>query len=56
LEIAVWGLPYSLTPFKYQVKCLQQLRDKFAALDTEDRTALRPVLERAGCWPHLLAP
>ena len=53
LEINVWGLPYALAPFKYQVKCLQQLREKFAALDVEHRTALRPVLERAGCWEYL---
>ena len=33
LEINVWGLPYALSPFKYQVKCLQLLREKFAALD-----------------------
>jgi hypothetical protein len=55
LEINVWGLPYALAPFKYQVKCLQQLRDKFAALGAEDRAALRPVLERTGCWGHLMA-
>lgn len=54
LEINVWGLPYALAPFKYQVKCLQQLRDKFAALDSGDRAALRPVLERTGCWAHLV--
>ena len=53
LEIDVWGLPYALTPFKYQVKCLDQLRDKFAGLDQKHRTALRPVLERTGCWAHL---
>jgi hypothetical protein len=53
LEINVWGLPYALAPFKYQVKCLQQLRDKFAALGAEDRAALRPVLERTGCWVYL---
>jgi hypothetical protein len=41
-------------PFlKYQVKCLTLLRDKFAALDADSRAALRPVLERTGCWPHL---
>src|ERR1700744_6293577 len=45
LEMNVWGLPYALAPFKYQVKCLQQLRDKFAALNDEDRAALRPTLE-----------
>lgn len=55
LEINVWGLPYALSPFKYQVKCLQLLCEKFAALDAEHRTALRPVLERAGCWEHLSA-
>ncbi len=55
LEINVWGLSYALSPFKYQVKCLGLLRDKFAALDAEDRTALRPLLERTGCWEHLIA-
>jgi hypothetical protein len=55
LEIEVWGLPYALAPFKYQVKCLQQLRDKFAKLDAESRAALRPVLEHTGCWVHLNA-
>ena len=24
LQINVWGLPYTLSPFKYQVKCLHQ--------------------------------
>jgi glutathione S-transferase len=55
LEISAWGLPYTLAPFKYQVKCLQQLRDKLAALNGEDRAALKPVLERTGCWAHLVA-
>jgi glutathione S-transferase len=53
LEINVWGLPYALSPFKYQVKCLDAIRKKFAALDREDRSALQPVLERTGCWQHL---
>jgi glutathione S-transferase len=55
LELRVWGLPYALAPFKYQVKCLQQLRDKFAALDVGDRAALRPILARTGCWKLLAA-
>ena len=55
LEINVWSLPYTLAPFKYQVKCLQQLRDKFAALNAESRAGLRPVLERTGCWEYLTA-
>ncbi|MGY3616670.1 glutathione S-transferase N-terminal domain-containing protein [Bradyrhizobium sp. USDA 10063] len=55
LEITVWGLPYALAPFKYQVKCLQQLRAKFAALNAAERAALQPLLERTGCWVHLAA-
>jgi glutathione S-transferase len=55
LEINVWGLPYVLSPFKYQVKCRDLIRGKFAALDVEHRTALQPVLERTGCWEHLVA-
>ena len=55
LEINVWGLPYALSPFKYQVKCLSLLRDKFSALDVVHQTALKPVLERTGCWTHLIA-
>ncbi len=55
LEIEVWGLRYALAPFKYQVKCLQQLRGKFAALKADDRAALRPILERTGCWRPLSA-
>jgi hypothetical protein len=54
LEVNVWGLTYALAPFKYQVKCLQQLRDKFAALGAEGRATLKPLLERTGCWVHLV--
>jgi glutathione S-transferase len=53
VEIKVWDLPYALAPFKYQVKCLQQLRGKFAALDAQDRAALQPLLVRTGCWELL---
>src|SRR6202035_5256070 len=46
LEIKVWDLPLALAPFKYQVKCLQQLRGKFAALNAQDRGAVQPILGR----------
>ena len=55
LEIEVWGMPYALAPFKYQVKCLELLRGKFAALGAEDRAALQPILTRTGCWEPLAA-
>jgi glutathione S-transferase len=53
LRMEVWGLPYVLTPFKYQVKCLELLRGKFTALSEADQAALKPVLERTGCWEPL---
>jgi glutathione S-transferase len=53
LKMKVWGLTYTLAPFKYQVKCLRQLRGKFAALDRHDRDALQPILARTGCWQPL---
>jgi glutathione S-transferase len=53
LELNVWGLPYALSPFKYQVKCLDQIRHKFAALRPSDREILKPILQRTGCWQHL---
>ena len=28
---------------------------KFAALGAEHRVALGPILERTGCWTHLIA-
>ena len=56
LEMEVWGLPYVLAPFKYQVKCLEQLRSKLTSLDSGDRAALRPILERTGCWAPLMTP
>jgi glutathione S-transferase len=56
LEMEVWGLPYVLAPFKYQVKCLEQIRSKLAALASGDRAALRPILERTGCWAPLTTP
>ncbi len=53
LRMEVWGLPYVLTPFKYQVKCLELLRGRFTALSEADQAALKPVLERTGCWEPL---
>lgn len=54
LEMQVWGMSYALTPFKYQVKCFEALRAKFAALSSDDRAALKRLLERTGCWEYLV--
>ena len=55
LRIRVWGLDYTLSPFKYQVKCLGRLRARFAALPEEARDRLAPALARTGCLGVLAA-
>lgn len=47
------GGPYTQGVFKYQAKCLSQLRAAFAALPSAVRDRLRPLLERTGCLAPL---
>jgi glutathione S-transferase len=53
LEMTAWGLPYVLSPFKFQVRCLYALKQRFAELAPGDREALKPILQRTGCWEQL---
>jgi glutathione S-transferase len=55
LRITAWGLDYTLAPFKYQVRCLAVLRDRFRALRQADRLRLEPLLRSTNCWPVLAA-
>ncbi len=48
------GLPYEQGVFKYQLKCLRELRSRYAALDGAARAAVDGVLGPA--WLALLAP
>ncbi len=41
---------YEQPSFRYQVKCLQWLREAFAALPADAVAAIRPRLEATGCW------
>lgn len=47
------GLAYEQAPYRYQVKCLAELRRKFAGLSPAAREELGPLLERTGCAPYL---
>lgn len=47
------GHPYEQATFKYQVKCLTDLRQKFANLSEGAKGALEPDLKAAGCWEAL---
>lgn len=49
------GGSYSQGAFKYQAKCLQQLRAAFAALAPADRARIGPRLQASGCLEPLTA-
>jgi glutathione S-transferase len=48
------GLPYSQGTFKYQVKCLQWLRDEANALRGESRDRTYAILQATGCFNALV--
>ncbi len=45
-HMTAMGLPYSQGVFKYQVKCLADLRTRYAALDTDAQARLAPLLDQ----------
>jgi glutathione S-transferase len=47
--ITAMGLPYTQGVFKYQLKCLADLRARYAALDSAARARVDPLLAEAGC-------
>ncbi len=52
-RISVDGLPYEQGVFKYQVKCLADLRARHAALPAAVRQRIDPALDAAGCLAFL---
>ena len=48
-EFSAMGMPYSQGVFKYQVKCLAELRAAYAKLSPNTKLRVDPVLEQAHC-------
>ena len=53
-RITAMGLPYTQGVFKYQVKCLADLRARYAALDAKARARIDPLLAQTDCLEALL--
>ncbi len=56
VETEVGGWPWLQQPFPYQGKCVQWLREAFAALSPPDREAVGALLDETGCGALLHAP
>ncbi|HVU19889.1 MAG TPA: glutathione S-transferase C-terminal domain-containing protein [Rhizomicrobium sp.] len=52
-SVKIFDRPYSQGAFKYQVKCLAELRAAYAKLDNHVRTRLDPLLAECGCLKPL---
>jgi len=52
-EFEARGMPYSQGVFKYQVKCLAELRAAYAKLTPNTKLRVDPVLEEAHCLAAL---
>lgn len=52
-SISVCGYDYQQAPFKYQLKCLQQLRQAYAGLSDKARANLEPLLKKTNCLAPL---
>jgi glutathione S-transferase len=52
-SLKIMGMPYAQATFGYQVKCLTDLRERFAALTDEPRERATAILERCGALPYL---
>jgi len=52
-SIEAMGKPYTQGMFKYQLKCLADLRARYAALDAGARSKVDPILADNGCLEFL---
>tara|TARA_R110002167_G_scaffold61386_1_gene173186 strand:+ start:106 stop:1137 length:1032 start_codon:yes stop_codon:yes gene_type:complete len=48
-SLELLGRDYSQAPFRYQAKCLHELRTRWRALDEAARAAIQPLLDDTGC-------
>ena len=54
-RMEVDAMPYEQGVFKYQLKCLADLRSRYAALSGAAKAKVDPILSEAGCLDALIA-
>lgn len=54
VRLRIFDAPFEQAPFRYQVKCFNQLRDAYAQLPGNAKERLEPLLRDTGC-PEMLA-
>jgi glutathione S-transferase len=52
-SVTLMGVDYAQASFKYQARCLEVLRERFATLPMEARERLQDLLETTGCLDFL---
>ncbi len=52
-SLSLLGEPYEQGTFKYQVKCLNWLREEYAGLEGQAKDRIDPVLKETGCLEPL---
>jgi glutathione S-transferase len=52
-SVTLMGREFAQGVFKYQQKCLAELRAAFAGLDPAAKAELTPLLKETGCWAAL---
>jgi glutathione S-transferase len=53
VDVDIRGNPYRQAPFRYQIKCINWLREAYAKLDVTVQARLNPVLEEKGILSYL---
>jgi hypothetical protein len=53
VSLEIYGFEYKQSPFRYQAKCLDELRDAWASMPEGHKITMRSLMEGTGCLEAL---